>query len=226
LIVGIAFAGSGGPDGGGYYWFDQDYNSDWFSTYWNDIYVSGDILELGDDNYVHAGSISFNFNFYGSNYTEIYVGSNGTIYFVDEYLGYSNVDIPGNNIYGVSTFIAPFWTDLNLDSGGNVYFEEFEDHFIVMWRNVRDFGDHYITQFEVICWESINDELSDIILLYNFSGTDEACSIGIQENESTGTGLEYNPVTVDIGDVYYFSGDPQLSVVNTSLGSIKALFKD
>lgn len=230
-VAGLAYAGDGGPDGGGYYWYDQDYDPNMFDEYWQDISSTGDWLAIStsDDSHQLAGTLSWDFNFYGDTYSNIYVGSNGTVYFQDTYLGFGNEEIPGDSGYGVNTFMAPWWTDLNPSSGGDIYFEDFGDYFIVMFDEVNEYySGPIVATFLVIGWEAVDSDNSDIMFLYDFDGTDSYCTIGIQGDTSTGTGLEYNPSSVDSEDVYYFTMDddpPPTNIQPASVGHIKAIFK-
>ncbi len=236
LMVGLAFAGtsltniappgSGGPDGGGYYWFDQAEHPDFFGDWWVDISSTGTEIVLADDDHDLAGSLSFDFNFYGTSYTDIYVGSSGTVYFEDNYLGYGNTHIPDTNTYGVFTFMAPWWVDLNPTSGGSIYFEEFTDYFVVMFDDVHPYGGTEGITFVVIGWEGAPGEHSNIAFLYNSANTDDA-TIGIQGDISTGTESQYDPCTVAAGDWYFYTTDDTFfddyAIEEATWGQIKAM---
>ena len=228
LDAGFAPGGGGGPDGGGYYWYDQVEDPDFFTDNWVDISGTGTPLGLTDDSHTLAGTLSFDFNFYGTTYNDIYVGSNGVVYFEDTYLGLSYTHIPGSNSYGVDTFMAPWWRDLNPSLGaGAIYYQEFADHFVVLFSAVEVYGGGSPVTFELIGWEAPGGSTnSDIAFLYNSTTSINGC-IGIQGDITTGTELEYDPMDCAPGEWYlltpdddYFGGS---SVVESSWGEIKVM---
>jgi hypothetical protein len=181
--------GIGGPDAGGYYYFDnQEAGGPAFD--WIEISGTGTNLNLGDDGHYFPISLPFNFDFYGVNYSQIAVGSNGTVYFEDDYLGLSNICIPGISGYGVDSFIAVYWDDLCPDSSGNVYYKIVGSapnrKLIVQWQNVR----HYGTS-DTLTAQAQLSENGDILLLYADPSSEAGVSgtVGIQND--TQTGLQY-----------------------------------
>ncbi len=223
----LALAATGGPDGGGYYWHDQAEDPNFFNDNWVDIYYTGTNLGLSSSGTAFAGTIAWDFKYYGNVYHDIFVSADGTIFFNDWFIGPDNVAIPGPNTYSVETFLAPFWTDLNPvgGSGSNVFFEDFGDHFVVQWNDViHDSG--YGTMFIAIGWESVGGDNSEIAFLYNFRITEPNATIGIQGDNSTGTGNEYNPSSVDTYDWYLYTptGIYNWPVKESSWGQIKATF--
>ncbi len=108
-----------GPDGYGYTGEATDYN-------WIDIRSSGiPIPGLTDDSYTGPLPIGFTFSFYGTDYTQFYVSSNGRV----ELGGGSNdayPDCPFPNANAPNNVIALMWDDLrpNYTSGG-LYYQQF-----------------------------------------------------------------------------------------------------
>ncbi len=80
-----------------------------------------------DDAYAGPFPFGFSFDFYGTAQTVFYVGSNGVIYFFDEYLGLSNTcPLPDYQGYSdIDTFIALYHDDLIIQDDGEVYYETF-----------------------------------------------------------------------------------------------------
>jgi len=235
-----AFAGSGGPDGGGYYWHDQDESPSFFTKNWVDISGSGTPVTgfTGMDDWDIAGTINWAFRFYGDNHASIYIAEDGGVYFVDEYfqgfIGGDQQHIPGTQPNTtVQTFMAPFWSEFNIytpQGGGDIYFQDFGNRFVIMVKDL-DHWDDYLATFEIIGWKSVGGENSDIAFLYNFApitGHNDYC-IGIQGSTTTGTELVYmpDPINVEVGDWYLLtiSGDPFIGIESASLGEIKAAFK-
>lgn len=68
------------------YWYDQEENSEFFTDNWVDISTTGTNMGPGDDTSWFAGTLNFDFVFYGEESNDIYIGSNGTIVFRDVYL--------------------------------------------------------------------------------------------------------------------------------------------
>ena len=68
---------AGGSDTYGYYWIDSD-ETGGPQFDWVDIQLQGtEITGFSDDNFVGPFPIGFTFNYYGNDYTEYYVSSNG-----------------------------------------------------------------------------------------------------------------------------------------------------
>jgi hypothetical protein len=157
--------------------------------------------------------LPFEFNFYGSKYNNLAIGSNGTIHFVDEYMGYSNCCIPCNPYY-MQKFIAVYWDDLtpSRDGEDNVYVavvgEAPNRILVVQWENVRHFGSQ---DDRVTCQAQLFEGSSDILLLY-MDPSYEAGSggtVGIQRDP--GCGLKYlcNSPDLHPGLAVLFSHRPQ-----------------
>ena len=77
LAATACLASSGGPDGGGYYWYDREESPDFFNDNWMDISSSGTYMGPGDDTYWFAGTLSFDFVYYGELSNDIYISSSG-----------------------------------------------------------------------------------------------------------------------------------------------------
>lgn len=91
-----------------------------------------------DDHISTAITIGFNFPYYGSNRTEIIIGSNGFITFDTTVNGtsYSNYALPSTALKAPS--IAPWWDDLYLKANqGDIYYKRVDaDTFVVTWHRV------------------------------------------------------------------------------------------
>ena len=144
---------SGGPDAYGYNWRDNidfDYSQSIYSV---SIADGGHVVE----------PIGFDFDFYGEEYEEVTVTSEGGILFGQE------VPLPPENEPLTSTeFIGvfAFWDDLDLDSGGYVYTDTQgmspNRVFVVEYRDVpREYNNppyYYLgdASFEIKLFESSN----------------------------------------------------------------------
>ncbi|SHE39527.1 Hint domain-containing protein [Litoreibacter ascidiaceicola] len=58
-------------------------------------------------------------NFYGTNYTEIYLNSNGTISFGSAFTDYSTTNLGAET----TPMLAPFFADVSVGSGGEIYWD-------------------------------------------------------------------------------------------------------
>jgi len=195
-----------------------------------DIVTTGTLVSSGwvDDDYGLAGNISWDFRFYGTVYHDIYVSENGTAFFWDDDTGYFGGD-PIPDSYSPDAFIAPFWTDLNIAGNGAVFFQDFGDHFVLMWREIDYWGDGVYT-FELICWEAPDSSTdSNFAFLYAFTPYDNYYAIGMQGDATTGTELANQPDPADFvvsDDWYLLTPDStyfdDYAIEETTWGQIKA----
>ncbi len=109
-----------GPDGFGYTGETTDF--DWIELRGSGTPITG----LTDDSFAGPFPIGFAFPFYGTNWTQFYVSSNGFISFGSGSDDYSN-DCPLPNVNTPNNIVAPMWDDLypNYTSGG-VYYQAFD----------------------------------------------------------------------------------------------------
>ncbi len=116
LMSSAPMALTGGPDGFGYNFYDSN-EEDAPPFYWIDISGSGTRLHLADDQVAGPISIGFSFKFYGHDYTQVYVSSNGFITFNsnagDGCCKGDPIPTPGGD---ADNLIAAFWD--NLDPSG------------------------------------------------------------------------------------------------------------
>ncbi|MCB9101038.1 MAG: S8 family serine peptidase [Anaerolineales bacterium] len=164
-----------------------------------------------DDGYAWPVSLPFPFNFYGTDYTEIAIASNGTIYFENEYLGLDNSTIPSVNYYGVETFIAPFWDDLVIWPGA-VYYQVIDSGLIIEFYQVRSYWTTGHGTWQVILYENGNIlfQYQDVSFDDNFFDQGQSATVGIQGDAATG--LQYSYDTSALSDelaiCFAFPGQP------------------
>ncbi len=131
-------------------------------TYTNVTY--GGVLEVDDDS---EGPIAlpFTFCFYGTNYTDVYINSNGNITFGAGQTSFSSTGFPN----GTDQMIAPFWADFDNGGGNGVAkISMGTDYMVVTWDSVGYFneqGDKRNT-----CTVVITDGLSPILPVGNNVG--------------------------------------------------------
>ncbi len=125
-LNGYSFKGTGGPDLFGYRWKDSN-EPNGPAYVWTDIAANPGAVQVTtwngtlDDGYTNAIPIGFDFKFYGTNYSNFYLSTNGFLSFTaltSSY--YSNATIP--NGAAPNNIIAPFWDDLDGRTQGTVHY--------------------------------------------------------------------------------------------------------
>ncbi len=214
-----------GPDAHGYYIYDSgDINYLLAPSYsWVEIDSryggSGSHLSSltdsgnnGDD--VETINIPFVFRFYGQEYEEISVCSNGWIAMGDSDLeSFRNYQIPG--VGGPGAMIAAFWDDLKLTSQGRVYtwHDEVQKKFYIQWSRVRTYQNNSTETFQIVLLDPsyyitpTGD--GEILMQYmDFNNTSYGayswdqihgnyCTVGIEDHTMT-KGLQYT-----FNDIYH-----------------------
>jgi hypothetical protein len=155
--------------------------------------------------------LPFTFTFYGVDYEQVSICSNGWISFGDtDMSSFRNYTLPGPG--GPSPMVAVFWDDLKTTSEGEVYsyHNQVDDSFIIEWSNLRTYLSNSSESFQVILYNS-GDETptgdDEIKLQYNnFNNTSigdypvgnyegavihgQYCTVGIENHLAT-DGLQY-----------------------------------
>ena len=174
------------------------------------VIAAGDNLRFYDDDWFYPIMLPFKFSFYGSKYNYVAIGSNGGIYFVDEYFTLGNRCIPSSTI--IENFIAVYWDDLYPTYNGddNVYVaivgEEPNRIFVVQWENVR----HFANEDRVTCQAQLFEGSGDILLLYadpSMEAGSEA-TVGIQRDSAVGLNYLCNEAKLHPGLAVLFRYDP------------------
>ncbi len=175
--------GAGGPDLFGHKWIDSDEPGGPVFN-WIDITAMGTPVTLGDDDGIQV-PLPFTFNFYGTDYTDIAIGSNGYLTFGSDWTDFSNDPIPDPN--DPNDIIAPFWDDLNPGLGGTIhyYFDAATNQFIVQYTDIQHFGGSAPYTFEVI----LNSNGQILFQYLSMQGDLLSSTVGI-ENFDASDGLE------------------------------------
>ena len=148
-----------GPDNYGYYIYDSnDINYNLHPEYdWIEISQIGTNLNLansGNGNWNGNGPLAivdlpFNFKFYGIDYNQITICTNGWIAFDDVYSeAFRNYPIPGAG--GPSPMIAAFWDDLETGNNGDVFYYSDNNYAIIQWDNMRTHFSNSSETFQII----------------------------------------------------------------------------
>ncbi|MHC4882648.1 MAG: hypothetical protein ACYTCV_08625 [Planctomycetota bacterium] len=201
--------GIGGPDAGGYTYIDnQEPGGPAFD--WIEISGTGTNLGLGDDTYYFPVNLPYSFDFYGTNYSQIGVDSNGGICFGQEWMLFVNDNcIPGTNDFGNDKFIALYWDDLYPGyNGGAVYYKIIGDapnrKLVVQWQNVAhccgSSGGYVTAQAQL-------HENGDILLLYANPSSEAGAwgTVGIQNSPTVGLQYSCNQAALSSGLAVLFT---------------------
>ncbi|MBG0786576.1 MAG: hypothetical protein H0S79_15875 [Anaerolineaceae bacterium] len=185
----------GEPDDFGYAWENTEpYN-------WIDAKVLGSNIGIyGGDNYTSSPiPIGFTFPFYGVDYADVYITTEGLIDFFGPDVWWSNTSIP--SLSDPDSFIAPFWTDLGMYNNGNrpeagIYVYQGgiapERYLVIEWyRSDVYYSSDFGAEEADLTFEVILHENGDIVMQYQqLEGNYDAPSIGIEDSMGT-DGLEY-----------------------------------
>ena len=87
-------------------------------------------------------------NFFGTNYTNIYVNSNGLITFTGPVTAYSPTALASYT----QPAIAPFWSDVDINKGGNIYWDldPANGKVTITWLNVAPYSGSGTNSFQVV----------------------------------------------------------------------------
>ncbi|UCH85547.1 MAG: S8 family serine peptidase, partial [Candidatus Latescibacterota bacterium] len=212
---------SGGPDPFGYSWKD---NNEPGGPVFNWVDVSGgSSIYMSDDDFVTGIPLGFTFNYYGTDFTEIGVGSNGWMSFTGV-----NGWFPGS-VPAVDDFegaIAPFALDLYPPSGNYVRYQtigtEPARQFVIEFNNVPDYGGGNYKTFEVIFYERSNTIVFQYLVAPN-----TPAGFGIESPDQTmgmGNGgsddLFISPALVRDGYAIEFSLLPDWIALDPTTGTV------
>ncbi len=89
-------------------------------------------LKANDDSSTSAIPLPFTFNFFGTNYTKVYINTNGNISFDSPNSTYTATGFPSN-----FDMICPFWADVDTrGNSGLVYYKTEPTRLTVIWHQV------------------------------------------------------------------------------------------
>ena len=209
--------GSGGPDAFGYRWFDS--NDPFGPAFaWTDIAGSGLVaLSSGDDVAGGPFEIGFDFPFYGGEFSQFWVNSNGTISLSSNASPYSNQPLPSGG--APAHLIAPFWDDLVIGSAGNVYYESDGSRLVVQFDSIDHYGSGGPYTFQVVLD-------SDGTITYQYETMNaplNSATVGIQNGSKTdGLTVAFNTEYVENGLAVQLRAVPQWVTVTPSEGTVYA----
>ncbi len=179
---------NGGPDAFGYTWIDSD-NVGGPVFDWAEINAVGTPRTFGDDQ-SQSFPLGFSFSFYGVDYTNVNVCSNGFLSFTSTVTDYTNDPIPTAS--DPNALMAVFWDDMNPGSSGQIYTyqDTANNRFIVEWEGVPYYNTTQYQTFQAVInsdgtfrfqYLTIDDRLSATVGIENSDGTD---GLGISHNSA------------------------------------------
>ena len=124
-------------------------------------------LKAGDDQVSSTFNLGFTFNFYGEEFTQGRMATNGCLHFKTS--GAFCNDYTADPIASQYTYtLLPFWTDLIRDNGSSMLAKSFDDKTVFGWYDMQEYSrNNTDNSFEVILWRNDNFEfrygLLDII---------------------------------------------------------------
>ena len=138
---GLVQAQTGGPDAFGYVYGPTAYD-------YIDISESGASHALGDDGEVTV-NLPWDFDFYGTAYNELRIGTNGGVSFNPSgNINFSNQCLP----WGTGPDISVSWDDSNLTgsaAGIYSYHDTVNDRFIVSWQDLPHYSNTGAASFQL-----------------------------------------------------------------------------
>jgi len=183
---------AGGPDAYGYIWVDSD-EPGGPSFDWIDIQATGtEVTDLGDDSFSGPYSLGFTFEYYGIEYTEFYIASNGFIGFgpTDGYLSRTNTVFPSAGV--PNNMLAWCWDDLNpvdgTNPGAHVYYHSDGNRVVIQFVDYPEYsaGAGDVINAEVIISANGHVKYQYLSIAAGFDVLN--CTVGI-ENETGIDGL-------------------------------------
>lgn len=199
FLVGDPLYDPVGPDAYGYYAFDiLDQNGPVYD--WIEVDPSmgglGTIMNFTQDDQTIPLNLPFTFTYYGQDYTQISVCSNGWIAMgLTTDTDWSNSAIPNSD--GPPAMIAPFWEDLSPQWLGHVcyYYDAGEHYFIVEYNGVRQYLPNWAVEtFEAILYDPAFHPTAtgDGKILFQYAQVSDpsSCTVGIEDPTET-MGLQY-----------------------------------
>ncbi|MGB9824074.1 MAG: M14 family zinc carboxypeptidase [Candidatus Hydrothermia bacterium] len=203
-----------GPDNYGYYAYDSrdTLYTEFEPLNFIDIESIGTLIAAitNQDDATTQLSLPFIFKYYGQNYNQISVCSNGWIAMGSVTSNTMN-NRPIPDPTNPPALIATYFTDLDPSANGDIYYYYDAPHhqFVIMWKNVRIWGSTLNTTFEVILrdpayYPTLTGD-GEIIFIYGNAPEHSNLTIGIEKPDHS-TGLQC-----------YFNGEYDNSISRLSL---------
>lgn len=215
--------GSGGPDAFGYTWTDSDAPGG--PAYgWVDISGIGTpaFAAYADDGNRGPFDIGFAFPFYGNDFTQFRVCSNGWLSFTSSATVYTNQPLPNAGSGVPENLLAAFWDDMVVDpTDGNEIFYHYDGTKLIVQYEVRRIAQssppYY--SFQILLYPN-----GDIVYQYRTLGTTvNSATIGIQNAaKDDGLTVAFNADYVHENLAIRFASKPAWLSVDPKTGTVPA----
>lgn len=194
LIVGDPLYQPLGPDAYGYFAYDiYDEGGPEFNWIEVDPFAGGpgNAINFTQDDQTVQITLPFTFQYYGQDYTQISVCTNGWIAMgVTTEVDWSESAIPNSD--GPPAMIAPFWEDLSPQLLGHVayYHDTANNYFVVEFDSVRQYLPTSAREtFEVVLYDPAHYPTltgdGQILIQYNQVTDPSSCTVGIEDPSET-----------------------------------------
>ena len=197
-LGGDASSGPCGPDNFGYYAYDStDTWTGQAPTYdWVELVGTGtELTAIDGDAVTQTYSLPFTFRYYGVDYTDISICSNGFVALgTESYRFGDNSGIPST--HGPARMVAMFWDDLNPAEGGAIYswYDSANHRWVCQFDAVVHYGGSNPETFEVILYDPTYHPTGSgngiIVIQYQTVSFPYSMTMGI-ENASQTDGIQY-----------------------------------
>ena len=231
-----------GPDLYGYYAYDNadSFYTEWEPYNWFEIENLGENLSIStEDDRALTISLPFTFKFYGIDYNQITICTNGWIAMGStSETDWNNNPIPSSS--NPPALIAPFFDDLSPAINGDIYiyYDDTGDAFVIEWKNVYHWGLSVPESFEIILRDPMIYPTTtgdgEIIFQYQTVSDPSSCTVGIEKpDHSAGLQYVYNQtydstasLPLAAGHIIKFTTDPPeiTSITENKLNSRNKLF--
>ncbi len=169
-------------------------------------------------------NIGFTFNFYGNNYSQFHVSSNGLVMFGTGSGDYTEDPIPASGT--PNNFISAFWDDIVIDPSGKILYTTIgaapNRKCIIQWTNMGFYASPVLMgTFAVILYEGSNNiQIQYRSIIDNTSARAHGQSATIGLENATGTaGIQYayhNSSAVESEQAILFTRSGSTYTVNSS----------
>lgn len=163
-------------------------------------------------------------NFFGTTYTSLYINSNGLITFGTPFTAYSPTSIED---FGTPA-IAPFWSDVNINAGGEIYWDidPANGKITITWDSVAPYQGSGNNSFQVVLTSNGSGDF-DVEFIYETiewtDGYQGDATVGLTDggsNDFVLPGSEDPAALVDFPTDDFGSGDPDGTWELTSVGGV------
>jgi hypothetical protein len=148
---------------------------------WIDITADSTVLSLGDDD-VQKIALPFDFRFYSTTYSDLWVSSNGFVSFAKGYENWANDCLPDTSV--PDNAIYAFWDDLRPadgGGGGTIYAKQVDSEtFVIEWHEVSHYGSSDQETFEIILKMD-----NTILLQYQALSSASSATVGVENASGT-----------------------------------------